>query len=442
MVAASAYILKVPPDRRSVILNRAEGPSYFPNASVAEPVPTFAHSRNAPLIVLASFQDDAISHIANGRKGASAGTGLVRLNMEELQPLARPIPFAELKNALPAKFRGHFQRTLDQSGLLPPKTLGAVVDALTRLDSSAGPRLVRFSERRGEALRHLAPEARENLALQKETLGVALEIAGIPRDELLAWTPPDGAPHSFLEGLPQVYMREDAMLIKDFSDLPGFRAISEATHYAARTFQSENDPAVRLTVLMANRLSLEEQTGADLIYYNETYRSFVMVQYKAMEKANDTHEFRWQDNDRFIEEIARMDALLAELAKIPMDKEPDGFRFSSNPFFLKFCPRIVFNPDDKGLFKGIYVPLDLWKVLNASESLKGPMGGNVLSYENVGRRLNNSEFVMLVANSWVGTTIGQSAALEGVIRSVLESGKTVTFAVKRKVALAEAEAAT
>jgi hypothetical protein len=180
-----------------------------------------------------------------------------------------------------------------------------------------------------------------------------LEIAGIPRDELLEWTPPDGAPHSFLEGLPQVYVREDAMLSTDFSNLPGFRAISEATHYAARTFQSENDPAVRLTVLMANRLALEEQTGADLIYYNETYRSFVMVQYKAMEKADETHEFRWQDKDKFIDEIARMDALLGELAKIPQDKEPDGFRFSSNPFFLKFCPRIVFNPDDKGLFKGI-----------------------------------------------------------------------------------------
>src|SRR5262249_39643508 len=112
---------------------------------------------------------------------------------------------------------------------------------------------------------------------------------------------------------------------------------------------------------------------------------------------------------------------------------------SSNPFFLKFCPRIVFNPDDKGLFKGIYVPLDLWKALEAGGRLKGQRGGNVLSYTNVGRRLNNSEFVTLVANSWVGTTIGQSAALEGVIRAVLESGKTVTFAVKRKVAVADAD---
>ena len=89
---------------------------------------------------------------------------------------------------------------------------------------------------------------------------------------------------------------------------------------------------------------------------------------------------------------------------------------------------------------GIYVPLDLWKYLAASGRLKGPRGGNVLSYENVGRRLNNSEFVTLVANSWVGTTIGQSVALESVIRAVLESGKTVTFAIKRKVAVEEAVA--
>ena len=39
-----------------------------------------------------------------------------------------------------------------------------------------------------------------------------------------------------------------------------------------------------------------------------------------------------------------------------------------------------------------------------------------------------------------GTTIKQSSALEAVIRSVLESGKTVTFAVKRSTALAEAGA--
>jgi hypothetical protein len=47
-----------------------------------------------------------------------------------------------------------------------------------------------------------------------------------------------------------------------------------------------------------------------------------------------------------------MDALLAELAQCGPDHAPEGFRFCANPFFLKFCSRVVFNPDDKGLFSG------------------------------------------------------------------------------------------
>src|ERR1035437_8863778 len=101
-----------------------------------------------------------------------------------------------------------------------------------------------------------------------------------------------------------------------------------------------------------------------------------------------------------------MDELLDELDKIEPAADPDGFRFSHNPFFLKFCSRVVFNPDDKGVFPGMYLPHGLWKALATSERLKGPRGGNVLTYGNVGRQLNVSEFTTLVAGSWVGTTIG------------------------------------
>jgi hypothetical protein len=47
---------------------------------------------------------------------------------------------------------------------------------------------------------------------------------------------------------------------------------------------------------------------------------------------------------------------------------------------------------------------------------------------------NNSEFVGLVAGSWVGTSIEQSAILGPLIREVLASGKMVTFAVKHNAA--------
>jgi hypothetical protein len=430
MAAASAYVLHVPEFRREIILDRAEENDFFPGATAAEPVETFAHGRHSALIVLASFHDGAITHIANGRKGASAGTGLVRLNMTDFQRLDRPLPFEELIGLVRPRFRAPLRRVLASGGLLPPKTRSAVIDALTERDPGLAPRLTRFSERRAGTIRDLTPEERANLAVQKESLGLALDIAGMPRTEILSWSPTPVKPASFLEGLPGARVREDVMIIKDFTSIPGFEAVRDATNVAAMSFENPNDRSQKLTVIMANRLPLEEQTGADLIYYNEPYRAFILVQYKAMEKAEDGAEFRWREGDQFSKEIERMDALLAELAKCAGDDAPEGFRLCSNPFFLKFCSRVVFNPDDTGLFGGIYLPLGLWKTLHGSGRLKGLQGGHVLSFKNVGRKLSNSDFVELVANSWVGTTISQSVELAKVIRAVLETGRTVTFAVK------------
>ncbi|MBY5747439.1 hypothetical protein HFO28_28245 [Rhizobium leguminosarum] len=430
MASGSAYILKVRPDRREKLLYSEPGRFGGPQAS--EPVPTFNHSRRAPLVVLASFEDGLFTHVADARKGASAGTGLVRLNMISLEKLAQPIPFERIVDGVPAKFQAPLKKIVENGGVLPPKTLKAVVEVLSKMDSTLRTKLTRMSASRAQLIAELSQHERENLALQKETLSAALEIAGVGTNEVLEWTPvTTGERTSFLDGLSGARVREDVMLHADLMSLPGFAAIQDAPHIAARTFQAENDSSARVTVIMANRLPLEQQTGADLIYFNEKYRSFVMVQYKALEKGDEEHEFRWQDGDQFCGEVERMDLLLEELGKNEPDSDPDGFRFSSNPFFLKFCSRIVFNPDDRGMFPGIYLPHGLWKALATSSRLKGPRGGNILTYKNVGRRLGATEFVTLVAGSWVGTTITQSASLETMIRSVLESGRTVTFAIKR-----------
>ena len=87
MPAASAYILKVRPHRRDPLL--ASEATWPGGPQASEPVPKLEHSRRAPLIVLASFEDGLITHVGDGRKGASAGTGLVRLNMMSLEDLAR-----------------------------------------------------------------------------------------------------------------------------------------------------------------------------------------------------------------------------------------------------------------------------------------------------------------------------------------------------------------
>lgn len=432
MAKASAYVLKVEPDRRETLLNGSD--SHSGDIIAAEPVPLFNHSRRSPLVVLASFEDNILTHVGKARKGAPAGTDLVRLNLTSLHELERPISFPEILRAMPTTLKGYLERAFENGGLIPPKTLLAVVNVLGELDPALRDVLDRLSAGRAELISALGHRAQENLALQKEALATALAIAGIQAEEVLEWSPPSdepSSPTSFLEGLPGAYVREDVMLHADISSIPGYSILKDAPHIAARTFESA-DHQTRITVVMANRLSLEEQTGADLIYFNETFRSFVLVQYKALEKAKDEPEFRWADGDQFTTELARMDELLEALNAAEADNHPDGFRLTANPFFLKFCSRIVFNPDDKGMFPGLYLPHGLWKALASSDRLKGPKGGNVLTGKNVGRRMSSSEFVMLVAGSWVGTTMKQSESLDVLFKSILETGRTVTFAIKRQ----------
>lgn len=430
---AAGYIIRVPSDRRAVLLSALEHEDYYSyrsTPSIAEPVPHFDHSRNAQLVVFASFENDMITHVADGKRGRMAGTGLVRLNLYDLTPLLRPIKFDELMAGVDTRVRSRLDRIINVGGRIPPKTFEAVVRRIVELDESTADRLARFTPQRREALRRLSVRERFNLGFQKDTVGLALQIGGFSRNELLTWQPTDGYPRSFLDGLPSVKVREDAMLVRDFSVFPGFELLDETTNYASRVFENTSDPSVRMTIVMANRLPLEQQTGADLIYFNEAYQSFVMVQYKAMETGTHRAEFRWQDGDQFTREIKRMKHLFGKLQSVPHGSDPDSFRFSENPFFLKFCPRVVFDPDNSGLFNGIYVPLDLWNRLQKSGRLVGLKGGNIVTSKNVGRRINNTDFARLVAGSWVGTSIEQSTILAPIIRSVVSRGRTVTFAMK------------
>ncbi|MBI5545827.1 MAG: hypothetical protein HY901_18210 [Deltaproteobacteria bacterium] len=125
-----------------------------------------------------------------------------------------------------------------------------------------------------------------------------------------------------------------------------------------------------------------------------------------------------------------MERTLEALRDCPSNTDRSGFRLMENPFFLKLCPRLMFNPDDVGLVPGMYLPLDYWRLLETDETLVGRGGGHLLTFDNVGRYLDNTNFVALVEKAWIGTTAAQSRVLGSVIRNVLESGRALTLAVK------------
>ena len=361
-----------------------------------------------------------------------AGTGLRRLNINRAEALPIPVSVRRIVSRVPKRIVGTARKRFASGGLLTDKGFAAVTEAIRQLAPQASSLLERFSQTRTERIRRLSAKAKANLAEQKEAVLTALSIAGLSREPVQEWSPQVDTPVSFLDGLPSARLREDPMVIHDLMHLPGFEII-KTYPYSAAVFESEIT-SERLTVILANRLPLEEQTGADLIYFNETFQSFVMVQYKAMEREDGPngvpHAVFRLPNAQLDVEIARMDELLAAIKACPRHAACDGFRLTENPFFLKLCPRLVFNPDDIRLVPGMYLPLDYWKQLAQSPGIQGPRGGLQVTFENAGRHFENSAFTVIVSKAWVGTTPSQSEVLKEAICQTIETGKAVAIAVK------------
>jgi hypothetical protein len=125
-----------------------------------------------------------------------------------------------------------------------------------------------------------------------------------------------------------------------------------------------------------------------------------------------------------------MERLLAILTKQPANTEPRGFRLSENPFYLKFCPRIVFDPDKPDLIRGMYMSIDYWKILKGHPGTVGQRKGRMLTFENAGRYLDNTSFMALVANAWIGTNPNQTDVLSQIVKAILEGHRSIIVAIK------------
>ena len=73
-----AYVLSVSTDRGEHLFRIA---SEYWERPVSHPVPSFGVSGRTPIVVFASFDEDVITHIADGKRGPPAGTGMVQLQI-------------------------------------------------------------------------------------------------------------------------------------------------------------------------------------------------------------------------------------------------------------------------------------------------------------------------------------------------------------------------
>lgn len=431
MPEAAGYILQLKSERIEVLASVvSDDDTYFEHRGVfSEPVRDFEHSRSVPLVCFVIDEDNHLRYVAMARRGQWSATDLRKLTLNSIAQVNDGTVLQRAVQSVAKRHRFNIDQKLISGGLLTAKQLIALVDEIVKIDTELAKMLARFGSVRAQRLRSLSGSARAQLAAEKEAIATALLLADMDRGRLQNWQPPENeAPRSYLDGLPQERQREDAMIINDLVKFPGFDFVRAAAS-ASTVLQDESGTS--LTITVANRLPLEKLTGADLIYFNETYQSFVMVQYKAMEQEQGEEAIFRLPNNQLDVEIERMDAVVLELSAAGTLAVADGFRFTWNPFFLKLCPRLTFHPDSTSLSSGMYLPLEKWKLLAASQQIVGPKGGRGITFKNVRRHLDNTSFAMLVAGGWVGTTPGQSEPIASAIRETISSGRAAVIAIRK-----------
>jgi hypothetical protein len=263
---------------------------------------------------------------------------------------------------------------------------------------------------------------------------MALRIAGmIPRNSY-RWSPTKQGEEkitSFFSGLKPEKFDEDDVVRWDVDKIPGFDVVSKDVfgHYILR------DGSTTLHTFHANKTPLEHTLGCDLIYFNEQHRSFSFIQYKMAEPQGKTHIFRFP-NSQLTEELERMDKLFkvvqADLAARGNALAASDFRMLSDPFFLKFCPRDAFDPDQNEQIKGMLIPISLWKAIecDVSDRFVGALGGRLLSFDNCPRYFDNTRFIALLQEGWFGTSSDSQDLLETIITEIINSKRSVILAAR------------
>ena len=269
------------------------------------------------------------------------------------------------------------------------------------------------------------------VALEKDATGLCLDIFGEDRKQLSSlWTPDDSEkPASFLSCLKKAQLKEDTMIQHDTNIFDDW-IIDNKYQVGAIEFSKDNR---KLTIINANRTSIEHTLGVDLVYYNHKYKAFVMVQYKRMDSRKGEDEikeavYRPVDSS-YKEELQRMKKYLEYMPQYTSDTIYD-FRLTHNPFFFKLCPKVIFEPLSNELIKGMYIPFDYWDILVKSPKTKGSRGGTQITYKNTDRHFNNTSFIYLVKDGWIGSPVNAEPQLSKLLQDCIEGNKSVIYAVE------------
>jgi hypothetical protein len=178
---------------------------------------------------------------------------------------------------------------------------------------------------------------------------------------------------------------EDRLINQDMRTM--LDMISNPTsHVNWRIFRSHGR---QLFIVNANREPAERVMGVDLIYFNHSRNSLILVQYKKLDAAQNGR-YRPDGDSNLNKELSRMRALDRYVDSLR--KEGDEFRLLPSPSWIKLCHPLPYIPNSADMIHGMYLARSHFEQLRDDDRLKGPRGGVNFSYRTVPNYLDNTTF--------------------------------------------------
>lgn len=421
------YLLTVDAERLNVLVRDADV-----RGRGGQSIPIVPEGiRRQPLLCFIATRRGSITHAARGEIRYPAESERDRLDVSDFEQLPQPISVARLQRQLRGPNAWRAKAALKSGGHLTASAFTLIMEALHDLNAEVFQTIQRLIVGNSPSPPDAPPRAREIWAYQRDAVATALQIAGMDGSRLeiapqLPMHATSGAT-SIFDSEADVLLVEDTNILRDLDAEDTDWHFIKRQRYPTKTYRSGDRT---LTIILANKLQLEHQLGVDLIYVNESLGSVVFVQYKMFGGAQGGMGYR-PDNQLDIE-IARMDAAMAKLSQIAADDSCDGYRFMFDPFFLKFCKKLL-SHDGPGTTPALYVPVSFWKRLAKSDAIRGPKGGRVVHERSFGRRfITHTHFVEMVERGWIGTSTLQTAVLVPYLKAAIEGRRGVVLAIESR----------
>lgn len=399
-------------------------------------------------VVLLSFTGQTIDFIALATKGSRVVTGKSRVEFSDLVDLYS-IPLCKIESLLSPNTKLHFMKSsTGRGGRLPDKTWSETIRAIKKIRPNLSDEIDRLISLTVISKYRLKGEAAELLTQEREALGAALDIFSgnndLRKDVLKSWAPnldsvdnynddtmeanfnvPKGKPVSFLSGIPERFIQEESAIQHDLFNWEN----EKASLHNMGVSKFEQGSRV-LEVVYANKNPLEHTLGVDLIYYNKSYHSFILVQYKLMKERSDTEGFYYRPDEQLYKEVARIDEFQDKVKVSEKIFSHDGFRLNHDGFLYKLVPNKGLQAATEKLIAGMYITNSYMKFLLGNNGPKGERGGRIITFKNSPRYLTNTEFSGMVNRGWIGTSSDQSNSLAQLISKFLTTGRALMVAVE------------